>query len=838
MKIKTMISLTMVASCLIALFVPTSSQAMPATGSITGTTSYAGGFAVDHEVLVAAHPSPNSEPVAGVHTWGPGEYLMEDLSDGTYYISAFLDIHDRSEGPPIFGEPIGWYDANADGNPDPVTVSGDSSSGIDIAIADIDIDFIQGTACYLGGVDGPGQLEVALHLNPESSPVSSKTISGPCQEYIFSDEPAGSYYVSLFYDVNSSGGEPEAGEPFGWYDPDGDGSPDPVMYNNDMITDINITIGGIHYVDFSATGTADGSSWQDAFTDLQTALTAVNPGEEIWVAAGLYTPGTTRDSSFVLPHQVAVYGGFNGTEEYRHQRNWRANVTSLSGEIGDRTTKADNTYHVVKTAWTFDNPVDAATILDGFTITGGYADGDFNHTDKGGGLLNNYGTPTLVNLNFIDNYAINHGGALATQYNSEPLVIVNCTFSGNHATNNAGGIANLSKVTIINSSFTGNTGANGGGVVNLSGTHAEIYNTILWGNQGAEIALQGTATASVSYSIVEDGFANGSHISTSDPLFIDADGLDNLYGTLDDDLHLPSASPAVDAGDNTRVPADDADTNGNGDMRESIPLDMDRGQRFRDNPAITDTGNGTAPLIDIGADEFSTPEAITGLQIAAESATRLGQTTRIAARVLSGTNIRYTWDFGDGSSGDGPLPTHQYAAPGVYQVQLTATNSLGSQQTTMEVSVIETMIITPGSSQATGDGLLSIAIPPSITGNVTISYNPQPGPASAPGSYVFAGMAFQLQAADGAGSPIITPQEPFLLTIHYNQSNIPAGMDEATLKLFRYDDATSTLIPLPVISRNPDTDTFIVLLDHFSEFALFVELNEVDKTIYIPLIKR
>jgi hypothetical protein len=99
-------------------------------------------------------------------------------------------------------------------------------------------------------------------------------------------------------------------------------------------------------------------------------------------------------------------------------------------------------------------------------------------------------------------------------------------------------------------------------------------------------------------------------------------------------------------------------------------------------------------------------------------------------------------------------------------------------------------------------------------------------------------MAFQLQAADGAGSPIITPQEPFLLTIHYNQSNIPAGMDEATLKLFRYDDASFTLIPLSVISRNPDADTFIVLLDHFSEFSLFVEPNEVEKTIYIPLIKR
>ena len=41
--------------------------------------------------------------------------------------------------------------------------------------------------------------------------------------------------------------------------------------------------------------------------------------------------------------------------------------------------------------------------------------------------------------------------------------------------------------------------------------------------------------------------------SSADPLFLDADGLDNIPGTEDDDLRLQSGSPAIDAGDNAAL---------------------------------------------------------------------------------------------------------------------------------------------------------------------------------------------------------------------------------------------------------------------------------------------
>lgn len=95
------------------------------------------------------------------------------------------------------------------------------------------------------------------------------------------------------------------------------------------------TAGAIIYVDAGATGADTGANWTDAFSDLQDALVAATAGDELWVAAGVYTPSDTdATASFIMTSGVAVYGGFNGTEASRHQRDWFTNVTTLSGDIG------------------------------------------------------------------------------------------------------------------------------------------------------------------------------------------------------------------------------------------------------------------------------------------------------------------------------------------------------------------------------------------------------------------------------------------------------------------------------------------------------------------------
>lgn len=356
----------------------------------------------------------------------------------------------------------------------------------------------------------------------------------------------------------------------------------------------------IIYVDADAPGANNGSSWGDAYTDLQVALGAATNGDQIWVAEGTYKPtsGTSRYIAFELKSGVALYGGFAGTETLLSQRDWQAHPTILSGDIGTTGVAGDNSYNVVR-----GNSTVSTAMLDGFVVTGGYANGSPDTYDKGGGLHVSNGSPTIANVTFVDNYAMNHGGGMMVQYTSTPLV-VNCVFSGNSTAWNAGGLAVLwfGHPTVVNSTFSGNIGHNGGGIVNLEQGNATVRNTILWGNESPQIGLQTGASISVQYSLIEGGYTGTGNIG-DDPLFVDPDGPDDTVGTLDDDLRLQDTSPAIDAADNAAVPPDSTDMDGDGNTAEVIPLDQDGTPRFVDVPTVPDTGNGSAPIVDMGAYE-------------------------------------------------------------------------------------------------------------------------------------------------------------------------------------------------------------------------------------------
>ncbi len=315
------------------------------------------------------------------------------------------------------------------------------------------------------------------------------------------------------------------------------------------------------YVDSNATGANNGTSWTDAYTDLQAALAAAVLNDQIWVAAGTYYPGAVRVSTFQLKNGVAVYGGFNGTETSLGQRDPATNVTILSGDIGIPGDPTDNCYHVVTGSGT-----GSTAILDGFTITGGYANGGLAIRRVGGGMVNFTGSPTLSNLIFTDNFATDTGGGMENASGSNPTLtnvtfsgntagsgggmdndgsdptLTNVTFSGNTALLDGGGMYNTgSDSTLTNVTFSGNTaeGGFGGGIFSNGGSPTLAYVTfsgniavssgggiynfgsnmtcnscILWGDTGGEIT--GDATT-VTYSIVQGGYPGTGNIS-SDPL--------------------------------------------------------------------------------------------------------------------------------------------------------------------------------------------------------------------------------------------------------------------------------------------------------------------------------
>lgn len=145
-----------------------------------------------------------------------------------------------------------------------------------------------------------------------------------------------------------------------------------------------------------------------------------------------------------------------------------------------------------------------------------------------------------------------------------------------------------------------------------------ISNIILWANsdddgantgESAQMQTDGGAPV-VNYSCIQGltGDLGGTGNVGGDPQFVDADGLDDLPGTRDDNLRLAPGSACIDAGDNLSMPADTEDVDEDGDFDEPVPIDLDFHARFVDDPATPDSGNvrtgGPIPAVDIGSYEY------------------------------------------------------------------------------------------------------------------------------------------------------------------------------------------------------------------------------------------
>jgi predicted outer membrane repeat protein len=251
-------------------------------------------------------------------------------------------------------------------------------------------------------------------------------------------------------------------------------------------------------------------SWATA-CDLQTALGLAGSGNAIYVGAGTYYPTTTSDRSisFQMESGVTILGGFPAAGGIITERNWLTNVTTLSANIGDPALETDNSYHVVK-----NEGIASTAVLDGFVITGGYADLDDDYDWHGAGILNISSSPTFTRLLISDNEVTNGSGGGMYSYQSSPT-LNQVTFSANHA-NSGGGMYNEEgTITVTNSTFEDNeshsqgagmqneactvsltnvkflrnaafdSGADGGGMANYYSTNATLTNVTFTENSAS-----------------------------------------------------------------------------------------------------------------------------------------------------------------------------------------------------------------------------------------------------------------------------------------------------------------------------------------------------------------
>jgi uncharacterized repeat protein (TIGR01451 family) len=109
---------------------------------------------------------------------------------------------------------------------------------------------------------------------------------------------------------------------------------------------------------------------------------------------------------------------------------------------------------------------------------------------------------------------------------------------------------------------------------------------------------------------------------------------------------------------------------------------------FADFILDTKPDNNTSSVMTEAIDQ-----AIGGLMTFNDGPTPLGASTTFTAVIDSGTNATFTWDFGDGNIGTGPVVSHIYVSPGTYTVTVTAVNSVSSVQVETVVVVIEPIYI-------------------------------------------------------------------------------------------------------------------------------------------------
>ena len=356
-------------------------------------------------------------------------------------------------------------------------------------------------------------------------------------------------------------------------------------------------------VDVNATGANNGSSWANAYVNLQDAINNTPSGNTIWVAAGTYKPTlnpsststNTRDYAFYLKKNLKIYGGFAGTETTLSQRNISANPVILSGDIGTVGDNTDNCYHVF-----IMSSLPSSAVIDGFIIRDGNANANYIASTSsnpyptqtsyisfdsktiyqyaGGGIYVADSDVDIENCIIMENSARKFGGAGMffgghTSSSSTTATLDNCIVYNNSSDDKGGGfyswrsLDNSNPVGTCNPILTNvtvcyNSSDNGGG--GLFGKNADwtIKNVLLWGNtmlngnnvqsstfKGSDIIIAGSGSITSSNCMLQ--LANSKYNTTNSNALTSATNV--LYNQ--DPLFVSASDP--DGADNVWMTLDD-----------------------------------------------------------------------------------------------------------------------------------------------------------------------------------------------------------------------------------------------------------------------------------------
>jgi len=343
----------------------------------------------------------------------------------------------------------------------------------------------------------------------------------------------------------------------------------------------------------------DGSSWENA-TTLASAITrsAQISGTQIWLKTGTYPVSNTLNFD-----NIAVYGGFAGTEQHPGQRNWKLYPSVIDGGNTISPLRNSNLTSLV------------SSVLDGVIVQNGLNQVGANGNENGGGMILANGA-VLRNCIFRNNRTQNGKNGAALHCHQGSVTIENCLFVNNTSTGNGGAVQVGGGVTanIINCTFANNKSVKPGGAFGLgtSASNLNVINSIAYNNLYGETTynsygqnddLNGGGTVISKNSAIESAstkFTDGNdmaHILLTREITPDFVAPASVIGnsTLADDIQQIETASYQLAGGSRCVNA------GNVSYTDGLLLDLAAKSRVQGDE------------IDMGAYEYQVETDITGL---------------------------------------------------------------------------------------------------------------------------------------------------------------------------------------------------------------------------------
>jgi len=399
----------------------------------------------------------------------------------------------------------------------------------------------------------------------------------------------------------------------------------------------------VRYVDETAGGNNDGTSWSDAYVHLQDALDEANanPGTsyEVRLATGVYLPDADKDGDHVdddttetftfREDNVRLFGGY--ASGGGSSRNPEANPTVLSGDIDENDTRNSagltvapsdisglNSRHVVTLVGDNGTPITADTRLDGIYITAGDSRFERGGVIEAGGLRCNVSgsnaecSPQIVRVVFQGNAAYSGGAARFTASSGATVSphLVNVLFRSNSAGNvgsavefSLGDSNTTGSPSFVNTIFSGNKDSDSktyrGGTYSGSTLTPTFVNVVFVNNDGGPLYNFGASGAtnepdianSILWSNGGDITGNGANTTITYSI-VEGGWSGNGSNNLDQD---PQFVDADGPDDTAGTPDDNLRLEGPGSSGGASPaIDAgDTGALPADETDLNDDGNTT-----------------------------------------------------------------------------------------------------------------------------------------------------------------------------------------------------------------------------------------------------